>query len=234
MPTEPSYQIGPDWLDTESITGLLTGTYITIQNQGRAGDVLECYLGETAPTGDTAGVSIAQFQTSRVTSEEKVWLRYIRYDIQAGALAQARRCKTKILTGNAIQESAAINNDLIGGTSALTTQGFSELNSKNGSQYEATMIFNNITTIAPVFFGFKTGDSPVILKQRDVYGGFIDARYDVFTGASYTGGTVVNAFNNNDLVVNPTGVSIVANPTVSLTGTQFSPVTRPIRSGGCG
>lgn len=225
MTTEPSYQIGQDWEDVEVVTGISVGSIISIQNQGRAGDIIECFIGSVPPLPDISGVSIKQFEVYRLTPTEKAWVRCVRYDIQAGSTNKNRKCKAKIFIDGAIQQSSSINNDLIGGNSALTTQGFSELNSKLGNQYEVSMVFNNVTSIAPVFYGFETGSNPVILKQRDVYGGFVSATYEVFTEASYSGGDVVNAFNNNDLIINPTGVNIVSNPTVTIEGNQFSSVT---------
>ena len=143
-------------------------------------------------------------------------------DLLTSALEGTRRIKV------AIQES------VIGGNEAVTTQSFSELNSKNGSQYEVEIPFPAIVNLTPVYYGFETGSNPVILKQRDIYGAFVNAKYEVFTDATYTGGDVVNAFNNNDLVINPTGVNIVTNPTVTVEGDQFGAVTSLLGSEGVG
>ena len=111
------------------------------------------------------------------------------------------------------------------GSQALTTQNFPEANSKNGTQYEVTGAFFNITNLSPVYVGFETGDLPVIIKQRDIYGSFVNADFDVFKNAEYTGGTVINSFNNNDLVIRPALSTVTINPTVTVEGAPFGAKT---------
>ena len=231
--TEPSYQIGMDWTDVEALTGIEQVSELIIQNQGRAGDIIECAIDSVQP--DYAGVSISQFTAKRITPDEKVWIRYVRYDIQPGSYEnQDRKCKVKILSNSQIQDVSAINYDLISGNSAITVQGFSELNSKDGKQYEVAMLFEDISGGSSAYFGLETSDLMVIVKQRDVYGDYVTATYEVFSTADYAGGTTIDSFNNNDLVINPANAVITQSPVVSDEGLKFSVTTNLLGAEGSG
>lgn len=124
-----------------------------------------------------------------------------------------------------LKMAASPSKEMEANLEALTTQSFTEANSKQGTQFEAAMLFETIASATPHYFAFITGASPVILKQRDISGGFVNARYDVFKNADVTGGTTVEAFNNNDLVVSAPGVTILQSPTVNVEGVAFGPTT---------
>lgn len=129
---------------------------------------------------------------------------------------------------------ASLDEGVYNGKQGVTTQGFPEANSKNGTQFEFSQRISNLVSLTPQYIGFETGDFPVIVKQRDVYGGFVNADLTIFEGATYTGGTPIEYSNNNSLVDNAGGVNIVLSPSVSNEGDQFGIVTPLLGSEGIG
>lgn len=120
------------------------------------------------------------------------------------------------------------------GLQAFTTQSFSEANSKNGTQYEASDKVANLGVGANRDTILITGNFPIIIKSRQIVfnGTSIVAR--VFKNPTYSGGVVVPYYNLSDL--NPvTGTVVVKGaPTVTSTGTEFAAPTYGIGSTGQG
>lgn len=129
---------------------------------------------------------------------------------------------------------SALDPRIQSGSQPLTVQGFNESNSKRGVQYETSLLFTNITQAAPVYIGFETGDLPVIIKQRDIYGNFVGGEFDVYKDSTYSGGTIIPIFNNNDLTPNPALSEVTQDPTVTDEGDQFGATTYLIGSEGSG
>lgn len=110
------------------------------------------------------------------------------------------------------------------GTRALTTQSYTEANSKNGTEHEGSTLLSAVAGGASNDTMFVTGALTVSLKGRVIgyTGDGVTAR--IFTGATYTGGTSVPYENASD--INPvTGLSqIIVGATVTDDGTlAFAP-----------
>ena len=109
------------------------------------------------------------------------------------------------------------------GTRALTIQNFLEANVKRGLQHEGSALFNiaggaNNDTI------FLTGSNPVSLKGRTINYDGVGIKGEIYTGATYTGGSQAAYENANDL--NPVAgeVQIIVGATITDTGTlAFAP-----------
>lgn len=84
------------------------------------------------------------------------------------------------------------------GARALTVQSYTEANSKNGVQHEGSTLFTLGGSLSNDTF-FVTGSLPVILKGRVV--GFTGdgVTTEIFTGATYTGGTPTVYQNASDI-----------------------------------
>jgi hypothetical protein len=107
------------------------------------------------------------------------------------------------------------------GLRAMTIQGYTEANVKNGVQYEVASYNAALAASGNVRTIFVTGAKPVAVKARLVSfdGAGIEAR--VYKGATYTGGTAVPYFNLSD--INPVvgTVQLIAGATISAVGTEF-------------
>lgn len=106
------------------------------------------------------------------------------------------------------------------GSRALTVQNYREANAKNGTQFNASRIITSLSGGASSDTVFQTGVKPVILKERVVGYSGSGVRADIFRGATTTGGTPLPIYNLSDLNPQATTVSLLANPTVTSTGTQ--------------
>lgn len=109
------------------------------------------------------------------------------------------------------------------GTRALTTQSYTEANSKNGVEQEGSTLFTALAFGVNDTF-FVTGALTVALKGRVI--GFTGdgVTAEIFTGATYTGGSSAVYQNASD--INPvTGLSqIIVGATVATEGTlAFAP-----------
>lgn len=127
--------------------------------------------------------------------------------------------------------SPAIDPNVYSGLAAFTVQDYTEINSKNGTQYETQIVFTSIQPEETVNFTFYTGDDPVIVKFRKLTGEYSDITYDIYKNTVFTGGDVNVYGNLND--VNPvTGsVEIFENVTITDNG-QLIPPSRNILGSG--
>ena len=112
---------------------------------------------------------------------------------------------------------------LFSGTRAITTQSYTEANSKLGVEHEGSTKYT-ATSLSVNDTFFVTGSLPVALKGRVI--GFTGdgVTAEIFTGATYTGGASVPYQNASD--INPVaGLSqIIVGATVSTEGTlAFAP-----------
>ena len=123
-----------------------------------------------------------------------------------------------------VQENTlTIDGNVYEGNAAFTIQSYTEINSKNGTQFECQIVFENIKDDTPEYFSFTTGDDPVIIKSRGISGEFSDINYDIYRESVVTGGSsaLVSNVNDRNSVVNQ--VDVVLNPTVSIKGDLWSP-----------
>lgn len=231
MTTEQSYQIGKDWVNANTLSSIAIGKSVTIQNQGRPGDILEVYVGPTEPDSTVSGASIGQFDTKRILSIDPIWIRLVRYETRPG-YDDARTCKAKIMATREIQDESDIDYSLIGGNAAITAQSFTELNSKLGTQYEAA--FFSGTPLAQgnsIDLVFIVGPSHDVLI-KDIITQFNSEQIQtaIYKSPTYAGGASVPVYNLNDRDAKASDVTILGGATVTNTGTQIGPTITTIGS----
>ena len=92
MTTVTSYEIGNDWVDLNTLTGIPVGSGMRLQNTGLAQDVIQGAISDFAPPSDFSGVFMKQITPMyRVTEGEgRVWVRLYRYDRTQNKLTKAR------------------------------------------------------------------------------------------------------------------------------------------------
>ena len=109
------------------------------------------------------------------------------------------------MSGGTFFEKMGFPNGIFQGFRAITTQTYTEANSKLGVEHEGSTLFTAAGLSVNNTF-FVTGSLPVALKGRVI--GFTGdgVTAEIFTGATYTGGTSVDYQNASD--INPvTGLS---------------------------
>lgn len=120
------------------------------------------------------------------------------------------------------------------GTRAMTQQGYTEANVKNGLQFETT---SGHVVLAPAGNHdviFITGDKPVIIKGRSLKFNGILLSTRVYRGPSYTGGTPATVYNLNDINPEASTVQVISGATVTDAGTEFGAPTFELGSSGIG
>ena len=114
--------------------------------------------------------------------------------------------------------SPMIDPKVYNGLAAFTTQSYTEINSKNGTQYEGQVDLGSVNVSSSKGFSFTTNDSPVLVKFRQVSGEFSDITYTIYKDASVSGGNQTTYGNLNDISPVAGTVVILENPLVSDTG----------------
>jgi len=108
----------------------------------------------------------------------------------------------------------------IGGTFAITTQPFIELNVKRGQQFEARHKVTGIATGAKKYYLLRTAADPIILKRRVLVTNSNEVNFKVSRTPTITGtGTPVFIRNYNEVAPNVNAVQVFVDPTFSATGT---------------
>jgi hypothetical protein len=106
-----AYQITPQWQAVSVLTGYAIGQQLSIQNAGRAGDLIELIISDTEPaTTDRSYVVRSLDPVYRVSGQtQEVWVRYVRYDLNGTITPEpARRCLANITDNEQIAESSAL------------------------------------------------------------------------------------------------------------------------------
>lgn len=110
------------------------------------------------------------------------------------------------------------------GVRAVITQSYTEANSKNGTQQEGSTLLIAVTGGASNNTIFLTGNLPVILKGRVIGYSGDGVTAEIYTGATYTGGSPAVYQNASD--INPVaGLSqIIVGATITDVGVlAFAP-----------
>ena len=116
-------------------------------------------------------------------------------------------------------------NQLILGVAGVTTQGFVEANIKRGRQHFIIHEFANVTVGTSRQFGFTTGPSGALIKWREVtFTGSTRILYNVYEGATFTGGTPIPIRNENRVSPKTPSMQVVHTPTVSVLGSPYRPL----------
>lgn len=120
------------------------------------------------------------------------------------------------------------------GTRAMTQQGYTEANVKNGLQFESSSGHVVLTPGATHDVIFITGAKPVIIKGRQIKFNGILLSTRVYRDPIYTGGTPVTPFNMNDINPEATTVQLLSGATITDPGTEFGAPTFELGSSGIG
>lgn len=106
------------------------------------------------------------------------------------------------------------------GIRAMTVQSYTEANVKNGLQYECSYYLPSLAAGATASLTFSTGAKPVIVKNRQVAftGSKVTGR--VYSGTTYTGGTVVTPYNLTAISPIASTVVLRLDPTILTPGTE--------------
>lgn len=104
------------------------------------------------------------------------------------------------------------------GIRALTIQGYTEANVKNGIQFNASRRVVGLAAGANADSIFLTGNKPVILKARKIGYTGNGVAASIYRQAVYTGGTVAEINNPNDLNPATTTVTLLSAPTITSIG----------------
>ena len=115
--------------------------------------------------------------------------------------------------------------EAIGGTFALTSQNFTELNVKRGRQFFINEVVNEIpdTTNNTKEYLFRTGPDPIILKARVLKTNSDDIEYEVFTGGTLAftdDGSAISIRNANAVDAVATQSQAFEDPTYTGTGNR--------------
>lgn len=112
--------------------------------------------------------------------------------------------------------------EMVGGTFALTTSNFVELNVKRGQQfYINEKVVDVAATGGTKEYLFIIGPDPVILKNRVIKTNAADMDYEVFVGGtlSFTdNGTPIQIYNASGVSTNTPVVQVFEDPTYTGTG----------------
>lgn len=128
----------------------------------------------------------------------------------------------------------ALPSEIIGGSQAITVQSFTEMNSKDGTQFEASVYSPDVAGGESVDIVMVTGDVPVILKRLSV--GFDSDLLSIqlFRSPTYTDGTAIPVYNYSDRDPQASVVTLLGDVSVTDAGTPVSPLDYSIGSEGVG
>lgn len=110
-----AYLIGKDWVGVSQLTGIEIGETLSIQNAGRAGDLVELILSSSEPLLEDRGYVIRNIDPLYRVSGQSVelWVRYIRYDLNGTITPQAKReCLVNIMDNEQIAEASTLPVDV--------------------------------------------------------------------------------------------------------------------------
>lgn len=121
------------------------------------------------------------------------------------------------------------------GNKAITTQNFTELNSKLGNQFEASFYIGGVAIGASVDLVFQVGDSYDVLI-KDIVAEFNSNKVQsmLYKNPTFSGGAVVDIYNLNERDSNPADVTIIGGVNTTAVGTQVAPTITTIGSDATG
>ncbi|MGL4896558.1 MAG: hypothetical protein ACRC47_17220 [Shewanella sp.] len=126
---------------------------------------------------------------------------------------------------------------VINGFKALCTQSYSEMNRKRGLQWASSREIpaappstGAINSVGVYYSVIKTGALPIDLKQRQFAFSGYGVQADIFTGPTYTGGTVEPVYNSNDMIPGNFLFQLLSGITLTAEGTKLAPTIYAIGS----
>lgn len=214
----------------------ITSSWTEVLSGPTSGNVLlEIFGGPAIYVVSTSVPSVGSFGHQVLDGEkieivlddgQSIFFRLPVNDIKAGIV----KC---IATNTLGFVSQGIDNRVYSGRfRAITIQPLAEANSKNGTSFEASAVFNNIAPGAKTKTVFKTGSKTAILKSRSIQfnGASIVAR--IYKNPSYSGGNSGDIFNQNSINPEPTTVQILSATTVTSDGIEIAAPAYAIGSEG--
>jgi len=140
------------------------------------------------------------------------------------------------LTGAAIFQLVSAPDYAFAGFRAITTQGYTEANVKNGSQFETSFLSGSIAVGATIGTLFTTGAKTVIIKDRQVATTCTQAELHLYSGPTATTGAAIPIFNLTTLPGVPATTTVALNlaATITANGTEIAAPTYVIGSTGNG
>lgn len=109
------------------------------------------------------------------------------------------------------------------GLQAFTTQGFTEANVKNGSQFDAANYVPALASLGSVDLIFQTGSLPVLIKAQNVAFDGAGVQVELFEGPTYSGGVSDTPFNLSDIDPKASTVTILMGVTTTDDGVKIAP-----------
>lgn len=92
-----------------------------------------------------------------------------------------------------------IDPNVYSGLAAFTVQPYSEINSKQGTQWETQVLLTDLEKDTPQYFSFTTGSQPVLIKRRTLAAEFSRISYKIFRNSTVSGGTPLELGNLSDV-----------------------------------
>lgn len=130
-----AYLIGPEWEAVSDLTKIRIGDFVSLQNAGRAGDLLEIIISTDKPLESDRGHVIRSLDPMfRVQGQDKeIWIRYIRYDLNCTITPEPqRRCLANISDSDSIDQTSALHIEtFLVEMGATINQVLSDLNQSN-------------------------------------------------------------------------------------------------------
>lgn len=122
-----------------------------------------------------------------------------------------------------------------GVSSALITQPYTEVNSKNGRQYEAAFYQASLATSSSIYLIIEVGDEPVAIKDLELLFDSELLSQQVFKNPTYVGpGTELTVYNFRDGNAVAADVVVRSGITPSAEGTAVGPQIYTIGTAGQG
>lgn len=196
--------------DVYSALSVAVGTKLAIQNQG-PDEILVCI----APTAtNNAGYILQPFEFLIVP---------------AGSTGCFVKCMENPLGRISAQvggwnvPTAQIDERVYTGLKGLTVQSFTEVNSKNGTQYEFSFVNEALAASANLDVVLTVGSKPVLIKNKDISFTGTEISSVVYKGAVFTAGTALSIYNLNTTAGFGAPLSAAKQqPTITDTGSQIS------------
>ena len=206
-------QVGPQWEDLYSLTGIAAGTPLLVTCVGPTTAMVA--TSESEPTTE-AGSAIDPREQEQIDGGN------------IGAWARSAGQETTLYVQDARGAVRAVpfsDPRTIDGSKAYTVQPFTELNIKRGSQFYARASWPLGDTIgngATKKVHFAIGDSPILVKLRVFQYIAEELKLTLYASpAGVTGGTAIAISNWNAISPNTTVVTATKNVTTSSDGTPL-------------
>ena len=103
---------------------------------------------------------------------------------------------------------------------SLRDESFVSEGIRTSKVFNASRRVTGVATGANLDSIFITGSKPVVFFERTIGRSGAGVSASIYRGPTYTGGTVAEVFNTNDVKFIASGISLLANPTVTVVGEQ--------------